>query len=347
MVEDLMRYLHDGQDDWRNRTIRRSSRYDCQGEYGDSVIFLRLTAFEPLFNISITLLLTTHALRVSLQQDHVASLGAQMNKNKTKIQKRPLLCERCKTRPKKQKNHDSSLSPSLLIRRNNSTANIGIRHLANMPKSLEPAIARPLVGIVQMITDTVTGRIGMVSGRIVEALARIDAVGEAINPDAEQVVAVAGGQIVAAVELEGGVVFGGAEGGRHAGAVAERGEGGMAADAVSFCRNWTTGGQKERKDPLRWYDCRLLSLRRERAGYTSRHDGQRDRQYQSNGETMYRSSQTTNQAILCLGRWGDFAVVCTIVIGSLFVLVPLNRDWRFDVSIIHLETHFSSLALVV
>ena len=123
--------------------------------------------------------------------------------------------------------HDSSLAPSLLIRRNNSTANIGIRHLANMPKSLEPAIARPLVRIVQMITDTVTGRIRMVSGRIVEALARIDAVCEAIHPDAEQVVAVAGGQIVAAVELERGVVFGGAEGGGHAGAVAERGEGGV------------------------------------------------------------------------------------------------------------------------
>ena len=116
--------------------------------------------------------------------------------------------------------------PSSLIRRNDSTTDIGIRHLANMLESLEPAISRPLVRIVQVITDAVTGRIRMVSGRIVEALARVDAVCEPIHPDAEQVVAVAGGQVVAAVELECDVVFGGAERGRDAGAIADWGEDG-------------------------------------------------------------------------------------------------------------------------
>ena len=77
-----------------------------------------------------------------------------------------------------------------------------------------------------MITDTATGRVRVVSGRIVEALARVDAVCEPIHPDAEQIVSVAGGQIVAAVEIEREVVFSGAKGGRHAGAVAEWGEGG-------------------------------------------------------------------------------------------------------------------------
>lgn len=108
----------------------------------------------------------------------------------------------------------SRLLPSLssLIRRNNSTADIDIGNLANMLKSFEPTVAHPLVQIIQMIADSITGCIRMVSGRIVEALARVNAVCEPIHPDAEQVVAVACGQIIAAVELECDVVFYGTEG---------------------------------------------------------------------------------------------------------------------------------------
>lgn len=77
-----------------------------------------------------------------------------------------------------------------------------------------------------MIADTITSRIRMVSGRGIEALARVDAVCEVVHPDAEQVLAVAGWQIVAAEELKGDVVFGGAKGRGHAGAVAGCGEDG-------------------------------------------------------------------------------------------------------------------------
>ena len=63
-----------------------------------------------------------------------------------------------------------------------------------------------------MIANTITRRIRIIPGRIIEALARIDAVCKIVHPDAEQVVAIAGWQIVAAEELEHDVVFGGAKG---------------------------------------------------------------------------------------------------------------------------------------
>lgn len=91
-----------------------------------------------------------------------------------------------------------------------------------------------------MIADSRTGCIRMVSGWIVEALARVDAVCEPVHPDAEQVVAVACGQIITAVELECDVVFCGTEGRGHAGAVAGWAKGGGRVGAAVI-GSWCSG----------------------------------------------------------------------------------------------------------
>ena len=71
-----------------------------------------------------------------------------------------------------------------------------------------------------MMVDTITRRIRITPGRIIEALARMDAICETVHPDAEQVVAVAGWQMIAAEELERDVVVGGTKGRGHVDAVA-------------------------------------------------------------------------------------------------------------------------------
>ena len=86
-----------------------------------------------------------------------------------------------------------------------------------------------------MIADSVECRIRMISGHVVEALARICAVCEPVDPDVEQVIAVPCKQVIAAGDLEYDVVFGGTEGRGHAGGVTKDRGNGVASGIGGWC----------------------------------------------------------------------------------------------------------------
>lgn len=183
------------------------------------ICFLRVS-FEQTKQVSS---LTTRTTMSRMKHKTAATAYASIEKQKAK-EKRARILPRL----------------SFSIRCDDSTADIDIRNLADVLKSLEPKIPHPHVQVVQMIADSGTGRIRVVSGRIMEALARVDAVCEPVYPDAEQVVAVACWQIIAAVELERDVVFGGTEGRGHAGAVAGWGKDGGSVGAGGI-GGWRAG----------------------------------------------------------------------------------------------------------
>ena len=66
----------------------------------------------------------------------------------------------------------------------------------------------------------------------------------------------------------------------------------------------------------------MTSFGCERAGYTSRHGGQYERQHQSDCQPPYGPAETTNEVVLSLQRCRGFGLVCVMVIENfLFVLL--------------------------